>query len=176
VQIQLFPDRLTILNPGGLFGPVTPDRLGEAGIAAACNPVLMKLLEDTLAPEENRLVCENRGSGISAMLAALADAGLAAPRFVDRIVSFEVTFQALVATEENTTGALYGNGTSGGEAGVGCADRRRPLKRADRRRELLGLLRERGELTRSEIAAALGLGDETTRKCLQACPLSTGDS
>jgi ATP-dependent DNA helicase RecG len=35
VQIQMYPDRLEIWNPGGLFGPVSTDRLGEPGNQAS---------------------------------------------------------------------------------------------------------------------------------------------
>ena len=71
VQIQMFPDRLAILNAGGLFGSITVDQLGEPGVSARRNQTLMMLLEDTVIPEERRVVCENRGSGIGAILAAL---------------------------------------------------------------------------------------------------------
>jgi ATP-dependent DNA helicase RecG len=150
VQIQLFPDRLTILNPGGLFGPVTAERLGEVGVSATRNQVLMKVLEDTVVPEEARLVCENRGSGIVAMLAALDRVGLPPPRFVDRIAIFEVTFPAVVATEPRVPVRV---------------EPRAPRRRADRRPEILDLLRH-GELTRSEIAQALGISDGATRRWL----------
>jgi ATP-dependent DNA helicase RecG len=63
VQVQLFPDRLTVLNPGGLFGPISVDRLGEVGVSATRNQVLLKLLEDVVTPDERRLVCGDRGSG-----------------------------------------------------------------------------------------------------------------
>ena len=144
VQVQLFPDRLTILNPGGLFGPVSVERLGEAGVSSARNQVLMKLLEDTVTPDEGRLVCENRGSGIGAMLAALRRAGLPEPRFVDRVATFEVTFLAQ----------------------SGQAVERRGRRGADRRQQILEMLRQRGDLPRSEIATSLGLSDIAVRKWL----------
>ncbi|HEX2184957.1 MAG TPA: ATP-binding protein, partial [Chloroflexota bacterium] len=92
VQVQVFPDRWTIVNPGGLFGPVTLDRLGEAGTSAARNQVLMKLMEDVSAAGERRPICENRASGLSALLAASRQAGMPPPRFVDHRATFEVTF------------------------------------------------------------------------------------
>ncbi len=145
IQIQLFPDRLTIVNPGGLFGPVSIDRLGEEGVSSARNQVLMKLLEDTTTPDEGRLVCENRGSGIGAMLAALRRAGLPNPRFTDRIATFEVVFQ---------TRTSEGNGPA-------------QIGRGDHRSRIVILLKQRGELTRSEIAEGTGLSDDTTRKWLR---------
>jgi ATP-dependent DNA helicase RecG len=146
VQIHLFPDRLTITNPGGLFGPVTVDRLGEEGISATRNQVLLKLLEDTTTPDEGRLVCENRGSGIGAMLAALRRAGLPRPRFVDRVATFEVVFPAQVAVRERES---------------------RAQQRVDRRRAILDLLRQRGDLTRAEIADELEMTDGSATKWLR---------
>jgi ATP-dependent DNA helicase RecG len=144
VQVQLFPDRLTILNPGGLFGPVSVDRLGEEGISATRNQVLLKLLEDTVAPGEGRLVCENRGSGIGAMLAALRQAGLPPPSFEDRVATFGVTIRTVEAASMTA----------------------RQRERQDRRAVLLGLMQDRGTLTRAEVAEALDISDLTARRLL----------
>ncbi|MEU6412929.1 ATP-binding protein [Microbispora sp. NPDC046933] len=92
VQVEMYPDRLVIRNPGGLFGPVTVDSLGEEGISSARNATLIKLLEDVSLPGETRTVCENRGSGIRAMLDSLLTAGMSPPQFADKISSFLVTF------------------------------------------------------------------------------------
>ncbi len=92
VQLQMFPDRLVIMNPGGLFGPVTVDRLGEEGVSSTRNQTVMKLLEDTTLPGEPRTVCENRGSGIGAMISSLRQAGMGLPKFDDYISTFQVTF------------------------------------------------------------------------------------
>ena len=73
------------------MGPVTTDRLGEPGLLATRNAHLMRLLED-LAAEEGRVVCENRGTGITAMLEALRTAGIEPPRFDDRHTTFRLTF------------------------------------------------------------------------------------
>ncbi len=101
VQIQLFTDRLTITNAGGLHGPVTIDTLGEAGISSSRNATLMRILEDTPVPT-NGPVCENRGSGIGAMLAALRDAGMSPPEFKDHIATFGVTFPNHTLFDERT--------------------------------------------------------------------------
>jgi ATP-dependent DNA helicase RecG len=91
-QIEMYPDRLVVRNPGGLFGPVTVDRLGEEGISSARNGVLMQVLEDVPIPGGTRTVCENRGSGIRTMISALRQARMSPPDFRDRIGSFTVTF------------------------------------------------------------------------------------
>jgi len=91
VQIEMYPDRLVVKNPGGLFGPSDETRLGEEGNSSARNAVLVRMLEDVEIPGEERTVCENRGSGIRNMIAALRSAGMGLPIFFDRITSFSVT-------------------------------------------------------------------------------------
>jgi ATP-dependent DNA helicase RecG len=102
IQVEMYPDRLVIKNPGGLFGPVTIDSLGEEGISSARNASLIKLLEDVPLPGETRTVCENRGSGIRSMLDSLLTAGMSRPRFEDRISSFIVTFPNHTLLSEDT--------------------------------------------------------------------------
>ncbi|XVU25547.1 ATP-binding protein [Actinoplanes sp. CA-054009] len=92
VQVEMFPDRLVIRNAGGLYGPVTLENLGEEGATSSRNAALLRVLEDVPIPGEDRTVCENRGSGIRAMLISLRRSGMSAPKFDDRISSFVVTF------------------------------------------------------------------------------------
>ncbi|HME10330.1 MAG TPA: ATP-binding protein [Bryobacteraceae bacterium] len=137
VQIHMFPDRLVIHNPGGLYGPVTVDSLGREGISATRNNMLLRLLEDVAPTGEQQAVCENRGSGVGAMLAALRQARLPDPVFENRIATFRVTF-------------------------LNTPERRR----RDRRADILQLLRNRGALSRAEISQALSLSDISIRKWL----------
>jgi len=137
VQVQMFSDRLIIHNPGGLYGPVTVDSLGTEGICATRNNTLLRLLEDVAPAGARQAVCENRGSGVGAILASLRQAQLPDPIFENRIATFRVTFL-------NT-----------------------PLRRRrDRRDDIASLLRERGTLSRAEISQALGLSDISIRKWL----------
>jgi ATP-dependent DNA helicase RecG len=61
-------------------------------VSSARNATLIRLLEDVTIPGETRTVCENRGSGIRAMLDALRAAGMSPPQFDDKISRFSVTF------------------------------------------------------------------------------------
>ncbi|MFI9449030.1 ATP-binding protein [Amycolatopsis sp. NPDC052450] len=92
VQVEMYPDRLLIRNPGGLYGSVREENLGVEGTSSARNATLLKILEDTPLPGSDRPICENRGSGIPAMLAAMRDAKLSPPRFADDISTFKATF------------------------------------------------------------------------------------
>lgn len=101
VQVQMFPDRLVLTNPGGLFGPVTLERLGESGASAARNATLLRILEDAPGIDEAP-ICENRGTGIGAMIHALGQAGLEPPRFEDHISTFQVTFPSASLFDDET--------------------------------------------------------------------------
>lgn len=140
VQVQMFPDRLVIYNPGGLYGPVTVDSLGREGISASRNNTLLRILEDVTVGGDRQAVCENRGSGVGAIVAALKQSGLPDPLFDDQIASFRVIFK-------------------------NAAQRGR---KRDRRAEILNLLRDHGAMSRSELSKALGISDIATRKWLQA--------
>lgn len=226
VQVRMFPDRLEIVNPGGLFGPVTIERLGEEGISSSRNPVLMKLLEDTPVPGRNEVVCENRGSGIGAMLAALRQAGMGPPRFADRIASFQVAFPNHTLLDAETLQWLEGTGAfdltdnqrmalarlrrgeevtnaayrqiSGLDSRVatrelgdlvqrglvtqdgsgrwttyrlapappGTDKPRSKRRRADRRGEIISLLRQEHEMSRANVADRLGVSNETAGRWL----------
>ncbi len=111
VQVEMFQDRLVIRNPGGLFGTVTEEDLGREGISSSRNGHLSSLLTDTAMPDGDRLVAENRGSGIPAMLATLRRAGLTTPVFTDRIGSFSVTFPKHSLLDSATVAWLQSLGT-----------------------------------------------------------------
>ncbi len=68
VQIELFPDRLTVTSPGGLFGNVRLEALGETRTSSSRNARLAALLQEAGDPFTGRPVAENRGSGISMMI------------------------------------------------------------------------------------------------------------
>jgi ATP-dependent DNA helicase RecG len=91
VQIELFPDRLVVRSPGGLYGGVLIDELGEEGISSSRNAVLASILADTYLPSSNDLVAENRSSGIPAMLDVARRRGLPRPTFRSAISNFVVT-------------------------------------------------------------------------------------
>lgn len=92
VQVELYPNRLVIRNPGGLHGPVAVGGLLDDGMSSSRNARLLRMLEDVPIPGEDRTVVENRGSGIRTMVKALRDAGMSLPQFHDTISVFTVTF------------------------------------------------------------------------------------
>jgi ATP-dependent DNA helicase RecG len=114
VQIEMYPDRIEIRNPGGLYGPISVDDLLEEGVALSSsrNQILLRLLEDTPLGSEGT-VCENRGSGIAAMVRALKQAGMSLPLLRDRIAQFQVTFPNATLLDEETVRWLESLGQDG---------------------------------------------------------------
>ncbi|MBP9127611.1 MAG: putative DNA binding domain-containing protein [Elusimicrobia bacterium] len=135
VQIKLFPSRLEISNPGGLFGPVTEERLGEHGLQASRNSFLIKLLEDAPVPGEDRTVCENRGTGIPSMIVALREAGLETPEFIDGRSQFRVLSRDHSLFDMETLAWLSGF---------------KNIEMNEHQRYALAHLRKRGRLTNPE--------------------------
>ncbi|MFI5935087.1 ATP-binding protein [Actinoplanes sp. NPDC051494] len=147
VQVEMYPDRLRILNPGGLFGAVDITRLGDEGVSSARNGSLLRILEDVVIPGESRTVCENRGSGIRTMRHELARAGMSPPKFHDRVTSFEVTMPNHTLLDEETVRWLGAIGRDG-------------LK--DSQRTALALMRQNELLDNAKYRAATGISDSRT--------------
>lgn len=90
IHLDLFPDRLEIINPGGLFGIMTIDSLGTEAVGSRRNSRLAAMLESTPS-EQGGFLAENRGSGYRAMQRAFQDAGLPEPLPRDSISRFSLT-------------------------------------------------------------------------------------
>lgn len=95
-QVNLFVDRLEVLNPGGLYGSVTADTLGTLGLSSCRNESLSKLLGSTpyLSPSgKAHYVVENKGSGYAEITSQLAAAYMEPPLPCDKPGSFTLTFK-----------------------------------------------------------------------------------
>lgn len=135
----MFPEHLVVRSPGGLFGPVAEAELGIEGITSSRNPVLSALLQEVQLPDSDRVICENRGTGIPAMLEQLRRSGSASVKFSNAINHFTVTF---TRTERSTL--LY--------EGAAFADETRPiLPLTGRPAEIMALFTGDTELTASDI-------------------------
>ena len=105
VNINMYPDRLEILNPGGLFGRVTLEDLGKPGITASRNQFLSTILETTPYPGEG-FVVDNRGSGIRAIAASLNQAGMYPAKIYSSLTNFRIVFlkRRRVSAEKRISG------------------------------------------------------------------------
>lgn len=102
VEIRLYPDRLVVTSPGGLWG-VSKDQLGEPGGKSAVNEFLYDIGRLVRTPSRNRVI-EGEGGGIREAKDALRKAGLPEPRFIDTGVSFTVIiFRNMADTQMAST-------------------------------------------------------------------------
>lgn len=82
IQLVMYSDRMEIINPGGLYGRLTVDQLGQAQPDTR-NPALVTAME-TLGKTENRY------SGIPTIRHAMKESSLPAPLFIDTRGTFKV--------------------------------------------------------------------------------------
>ncbi len=82
IQLVMYSDRMEIINPGGLYGRLTVDQLGQAQPDTR-NPVLVTAME-TLGKTENRY------SGIPTIRYAMKSLSLPEPVFLDSRREFKV--------------------------------------------------------------------------------------
>lgn len=92
VQVNLYPDRLEIFNPGGLYGANTLRALRNNEVVNSTrNQFLASILENTPSADGG-IVAENRGTGIQVMNAALSNALMPPPEFRSNLSGFTVIF------------------------------------------------------------------------------------
>jgi ATP-dependent DNA helicase RecG len=91
VQVEIFPDRVTVSSPGGLFGNVRTDTLGLTEVTSSRNARLAVLLQEAVDPLSLRPVAENRGSGVSMMISQVRHDTGAVPLFTATLDQFRVT-------------------------------------------------------------------------------------
>ncbi len=141
VQIDMYIDRLEILNPGGLFGNVTIDMLGKDCVSASRNQFLANLLE-SIPYSDGQFVAENRGTGYQTIEAQMSDALMPPPTPKDTIGFFSLLFQKRHITP----------------------DERRFSSQESMRAIILGLLEDQGSISTGEVAKHSGKSKATVVK------------
>lgn len=141
VQVNMFADRLEIINPGGLYGASSIDSMSP-GISATRNVNLSRLLENTPSQDEvgnAKFVIENRGTGLLQIKDSLNQALMPPARIIDHISAFSITFDKRKLTDDEKSTTRWEN-----------------IKLA-----LIQELGNRGSLSISEIAQMSGLTRRT---------------
>lgn len=91
VSVDIFPDRIEITNPGGLWGGKTLETLSD-GQSRCRNNGLIRLASRIQRPSEGAPV-EGQGSGIPLMFHEMRAHALGDPEFIAKIDSFKVILQ-----------------------------------------------------------------------------------
>ena len=162
IRVELYPDRLKIVSPGGLFGVVNTDLLTHTPITASRNATLCRLLEDVEIPGSPRTVAENRGTGLITVSSDLEQAGMPPLQITSTLTHFTVELRRLIITGDETTAVT--------PAGKVRWPARQPLAQASltpRQADVLALLRT-GPKPAAELAHTLGVTRQAVRKHLNA--------
>ena len=94
VHIELYPDRLVVRSPGGLFGNVTEEAVSVGrAMSTSRNALLAKLMSDITIEGTLETLVENRGSGLITVIDALRRAGMSPPEVQARPGSVTVTIK-----------------------------------------------------------------------------------
>lgn len=90
MQVDVFPECIEISSPGGLFGNVRVEGLGEIGTSSSRNARLAALLQETPDLATGHPVAENRGFGVSMMIERARRDNGAVPLFMTNLDQFRV--------------------------------------------------------------------------------------
>jgi ATP-dependent DNA helicase RecG len=158
IRMEMYPDRLAITSPGGIFGAVDVDALTHVPITSSRNSVLGKLLEDVEMPRTGRTVAENRGSGLIAVSAALEDAEMKPARITSTLSRFTVElFRRQSLTPRTDHDSLTPQATGSPI----------PDQLTQRQEEVMNLLQQ-GPVTTVELSEQLGITRQAVLKHLTA--------
>lgn len=143
VQVNMYADRLEILNPGGLYSVATVDSILSSGLSASRNEFLSQILESTVLPD-GTFVVENRGTGMKVIQHAMQEAKKPKPRFDINVAFFKIIFDKVSRAEVKT-----------------------PSKWKDVPTELIAALSDSSSLSIRDIEAMSRLSAATIRKSVR---------
>ncbi len=139
VSVDVYPDRVEIINPGGLWGGKTLQTLAD-GQSRCRNATIMRLASRIQRPKGGA-PAEGQGSGIPLMIRLMRSHALDDPRFDAGIDYFKVTLQrggAEISKNREWLGDVAGDETSIKEESVLLELRRRGSATVRDLRERLG--------------------------------------
>ena len=106
VLVELYPDRLEMSNPGGLYGSLTVDKLGTRGGTISRNQFLARILEDVPFTDYDGSighVVENRGTGYPTITSELEKALMDQPIVFSSLDEFRIIFRHRRMTEQENS-------------------------------------------------------------------------
>lgn len=80
VSVDVYADRVEVVNPGGFWGDRTPENIFD-GRSSSRNEVLSKLLTIVPSGDTSGTVAENQGSGVARMVSSMRQHGLPLPDY-----------------------------------------------------------------------------------------------
>lgn len=108
VRLDMFVDRMEITSPGGFSEALKAEQFDSEVASSGRNQLLSSLLGN-IKDCENRLVAENRGTGITVINKALAEALMPPAKIESSFSFFRITFykRRVAPAERNATAKDY---------------------------------------------------------------------
>ena len=144
VMVEIFDDRVDIVNPGGVCKGITPDNFGTISITR--NSTIATLLHRSQ-------YIEQMGTGIMRMRKATREAQVAEPEF-ELSSFFKVTFR------RNNSGIHIGFQSA--------SNRLQSATTADRKLKIISFLEQHRQTTASELVNVIGLSEGRVRDVLRS--------
>jgi ATP-dependent DNA helicase RecG len=151
VMVEIFDDRVDIVNPGGVCKGITPDNFGTISITR--NSTLASLLHRSG-------YIEQMGTGIERMRIATKEAQVAEPEF-ELTGFFKVTFKrnGILSTAASDKQAIASDKQA-------IASDRQAIETSDRKQSVLTYLKEHQRATATDVSELLGLSKSRVRAVL----------
>lgn len=144
IYVQIYDDRIEIINPGDLYGNNRIENLGTDVMLEARNKNLVRLLE------EKGNIIENRHTGIATMREEMKKLGLPEPEFYSLRGDFKVVFRKKILE----------NGQKWTEV-----DRKEQI--SDFEKEIISLIKTNSKITQQEMCKITGAGRTTVTNNLR---------
>lgn len=152
VAVDVYPDRVEVVSPGGFWGDRTKDNVAE-GRSEKRNETLATLLGDVRIPGSRSSLAEAQGSGIPRMIHAMRQQGLPAPSYasstIDHVIVRLDRFGLLDPEMETWLESLPGD-----------------VDRSPAERSALALAKTTGHVTVADLRSNLGLDSDDCRDVL----------
>lgn len=153
IAVDVYPDRIEVINPGGLWGTRTIANLADSG-SSSRNELLAKFLAYVPRESGQGAVCENMGSGVKRMIAAMRIQGLPAPDYsmttLERVV---VRLERAMVSIPETDDWLDALGIS---------------RSSNNERAVMALLLQDGEVSVESIRRRLGIEPALSREAIRS--------
>lgn len=153
VRVRIFPDRISVENPGGLYG-ITLQRLQEYGERSRVNDRLYDVCTHVTTPEDGYRVIEGEGSGIYTAQEAVRQAGLKPIQFVDGVIRFIANISRVPLQETSHHVA-----TDSGGSGLETLETEPPSMSPEFFKSLVGFSKMAYSMDKAEEALAISTGN-----------------
>lgn len=150
IYVQIYNDRIEIINPGDLYGNNRLENLGTDMMLEARNKNLVRLLE------EKGNIIENRHTGIATMREEMRKMGLPEPEFQSLRGDFKVIFrkEILESNEVGTTSETTPKTTPKTTSKVHLKDLNATQIK------ILNIISKQPTITKREIATIIGITED----------------